>query len=334
MFLLAVFAVIAWYDGVTDEVSSRFTNWTDRKYEKARNKWAAKKEGIRAKKSKRGRKRLRDIPARAGLNLLDGLWSFCQAVADGSRGALERAREMRDRYLENPDLPRRERMREARTPPQPSAQPTAQTPQPAPAQNPVEPGAQSVVHPQEWGWSCMCGAKGGPYRSLEESQEASRNHPCTGRKPAPTGSANPLPGGDTVTDVQTLEQLRIANARRVAAAVAELEDATADKKSAEEDATRAEAEVRSINALAESVVARWNAQTAAPYLEMASNARITREGSLIRVETATARLRAAEASVEQAQKATAEVEKLAAADEAMRTAGYRQGVDAASSNAA
>ena len=130
-------------------------------------------------------------------------------------------------------------------------------------------------------------------------------------------------------DVHTLEQLRVANARLVSAAVIDYEDALADKTGADEEVARAEAEVTSINAVADAVGARWNPQMTAPYLEMAANARSTLDAARIRVTAAETRATAAQAKVEAAQKATAEVEKLVAADEAMRAAGYRTGVDTA-----
>ena len=342
MFLLAMFAAIAWYDGVTKSVNQKFTNWTDQKYANARNKWSAKKEKIRGKKGPKG------WAGRGGLNVLDAIWSFCAAVAEGSRGTLDRAREMRDEYKANPDEPRRKRMRKARRPQEAPAQNSAQdpaqpkptsaeTPKPAPAQTPATPqnpppGNPST--PKGHRWDCRhCGAFSDGYATADEAQLAKSRHPC--EQPIPS-RATPRPNnqGEDMTDVQTLEQLRIANARRVAAAVAELEDATADKTGADEDLARAEGECRTITALAEAVAARWNAQTAAPYLEMASHARKTREGATTRVEVARSRVRSAQASVEATQKATAEVEKLAAADEAMRNAGFKTGVNATSSNAA
>lgn len=241
MELLFIAAFAAY--GMYTQTKAEFKDWGHRKLDAGRSRIAAKRADFRpggTRRSPKGRLRVRDLPARGWWAFADVMWSLGRALKEGAKSGAEQGRE---RY----------RNRKQATV---VASDEADAAKPASLPGPFDgdPEFQKLKAIRDTGYTGPIDQDG---NKVTEDQFIAQHRPTLvppipfipiTQRPVPAALT---PGGSTMADAGTFEQVGAMLQDMKTAALFALEDAQNDLKRAEEDESTTEAMV----AFAESITA-------------------------------------------------------------------------------
>jgi hypothetical protein len=318
LFIAAICAAI----DVARGYKTGFKEWKAAK----KDRFAAYKKAVRARRSDRGHIRLRDLPTRAGLAVWDFGWWNRDVVWGGVKSGWKRRHQARDDWRARRAV--RNQLDEEPAPwePQLSNPVTIGRPTRRPDGQPETDADRRFFDLRESGYRGPIDQDGYPVATLNipsaQPQSAKFVRLNTPADHAPADWINqvekdrhnsaPTQGGTPMSDVQTLEQLKAQVATLAEAAAVEIDDAKADLARATEAVTGAQA-------LWESVAAHWPVDTAAPFARMVEDAQIA-------LGAAEQKVQAADKRAANVRAAEDELGRQIAAEEAARAAGWDGGI--------